>query len=371
MEIDDHIEKSEEGLEQIIAAAEMFEENHYLEAIKQKKLDEYKILRLTEDVKLWHSRMRKEALKLAMFSEHWIEDYATANNRRFQDAYNLFSKVRSSICSSRKIFRKFCRRTNKIPTNINASKHVTDRSILSAHVVGRDIFGLKSYNENVEILYETIKEFFSTLVLTLALCHRMIRDEAIVKNDGDRCLEIYKKCREAVLSSAKLLAKTFGIQIKQISKNELVERRKNAKSIKEFAQKNYHCLNKEEYLTLVAYEVISESSRNGMSKTETVLWGDNIDMVKKVRKAIINIEKLVQGKKKISGLLMLEFIKWCHVKKKHEHKLYDYFCETYQGSVLPVGWTQIFNTQKNLNISDEELANAFQKDLDSIEQIAA
>ena len=371
MEIDDHIEKSEEGLEQLIAAANMFEENHYLEAIKQKKLSDYNILQLTEEVKLWHSRIRKESLKLASFSEHWIEDYATANNRRFQDAYDLFAKVRSSISSSRKIFRKFCRRSMKNPINANASNHVTKRSLLSAHIVGRDIFGLKSYNENVETLYESIKEFFSTLIITLALCHRMLRDEAIVKKDGDRCLEIYKKCRESILSSAKLFAKTFGIQVKQVSESELIKRRKNAKNIKEFAQKNYHHFNKEEYMTIVAYEVISDSNKNGMSETETILWKSNIEMVKKVRNAIANIERLVPGKKKIGGLLMLEFIKWCHVEKNHEHKLYEYFCNTYQGTVPPVGWTQIFNTKKDLKISDDELASAFQKELDKIEQIAA
>ena len=41
MKIDDNIEKSEDGLEQLIDAALMFEENHYLDAIRQKKLDEY------------------------------------------------------------------------------------------------------------------------------------------------------------------------------------------------------------------------------------------------------------------------------------------------------------------------------------------
>jgi uncharacterized protein (DUF2147 family) len=37
MELIDKIEKTEEGLELIISAAYLFEENHYLEAIRQKK----------------------------------------------------------------------------------------------------------------------------------------------------------------------------------------------------------------------------------------------------------------------------------------------------------------------------------------------
>lgn len=371
MILDTHIERSEEGLELLIAAAQQFEENRYVEAIQQKRLGEYDILSLTENVKLWHSRMRKESLNLAAFSENWLEDFATLNNKRFQEAFSLFSKVRSNISNSCRLLKKFCRKVMKNPTNPNASASVTKRSILSAHVVSRDIFGLKSYDEKVRILYEEMRDFFLDLIMTLALCHRMIRDEAFVRTDGDRCLEIYRNSRQKVLSSARMIAKTFGIETKQISESELIERRKNAKSSKEFAQKNYHRLNKDEYMTIIAYEVVSESKKNGLTETETLLWGSNIEKVKQVRYAVSNIENMVLGKKKISGYLMLEFIKWGRVKKEHEHRLYNYFCDEYKGSIKPVGWTQIFNTQKGLNISDDELAAAFQKELDSLNQNAA
>lgn len=371
MELVDRIEKSEEGLEQLITAALMFEENHYLEAIKQKKLSEYDILQLTEDVRLWHSKMRKESLKLSLFSEHFLDEFATDNNNRFHDAYALFNKVRSNINGSRKMFRKFCRRIMKNPTNENASNSVIDRSILSAHVVSRDIFGLKSYSENVEILYNEMKGFFTTLVLTLALCHRMIREEATIMKDAERCLEIYKKCREDILSSARIFARTFNIKTEKVSESELLEHRKNAKSMKEYAHKHYHHINKAENLTVVAYEIVCDSDRNGLSKIEELLWQGDVEMVKKVREVIAIFDKLVVGKKKISGLLMLEFIKWCHVKERHEHKLYEYFLENYQGNIPPVGWTQIFNTRKGLNITDEKLAEGFQKELDILKKEAA
>ena len=177
MKIEIEIEKSEEGLDQIIQAAVLFEENHYLEAVRTKNMTEHEIMHLTEDVKLWHSRMRKESMKLAAFSEKFLDEFATDNNSRFQEAYEMFSKVRSTIAGSRKMFKKFCMRMMKNPVNPDASHSVYARSILSAHVVSSDLFGLHSYNDKVQTLYEEMKEFFTTLVLTLALCHRMIRDE--------------------------------------------------------------------------------------------------------------------------------------------------------------------------------------------------
>lgn len=371
MKIDDNIEKSEDGLEQLIDAALMFEENHYLDAIRQKKLDEYDILQLIEDVRLWHSRMRKEQLKLAKLSEHWIEDYATNCNNRYKEAYDLFVKVRSCISSSRKLFKKFCRRVMNNPTNGNASRNVLDRSVLSANVVSLDIFGLKSYQENVVTLYEEMSSFFATLVGTLALCHRMLRDEAITKNDPERVWEIYQKCKNELLSSARMFARTFNIDVKQITESELIERRKKAKNVREYIHRNYHCLNKAEYATLIAYEVVQESNNNGLTEQETLLWGNDVEMVMKVRNAIVNIERLATGKKKISGYLMLQFIKWCKVKKEHEHSLYNYFCDTYKGKIPPVGWTQVFNTRKDLVVSDEELAQAFEKELQTLLSDAA
>ena len=44
MILDTHIERSEEGLELLIAAAQSFEENRYIAAIKLKKLSEFEML---------------------------------------------------------------------------------------------------------------------------------------------------------------------------------------------------------------------------------------------------------------------------------------------------------------------------------------
>lgn len=374
MQLENHIEKSEEGLGQIIQAAELFEENHYLEAVRMKKMAEYDILQLTEDVRLWHSRMRKESLKLAVFSEHFLEEFATNNNLRFQEAFEMFSKVRSTIAGSRKMFKKFCMRVMKTPSNPDASRSVFDRSILSAHIVSRDLFGIQSYSDQVQTLYEEMKMFFTTLVLTLALCHRMIRDEKMIRQDAPRCLEIYRKCRAEILSSARLFAKTFNIQLRQTTESELIERRKNAKSLQEWAQNNYHRMNKEQQLVLVAYEVISEGTVHGLSAVESLLWSNNVKKVERVRHVIAHFDHLLPtSKKNIDGFMLLKFIKWCEVGKKNEHKLYDYFKDNYRGSKHIVGWTQVFNTQKaySSTITEKQLAEAFEKDINLLEEIAA
>lgn len=374
MNIDDHIEKSEEGLEQLIEAAMMFEENHYLEAVSQKKLKEYDILSLTEDVKLWHSRMRKESLKLAAFSEHFLDEFATDNNKRFHDAYDLFRKIRSTISSSRKLFRKFCNRFMRNPSNPNADCSLLSRSTLSAHAVSRDVFGMASYGEEVLTLYNCLKDFFTTLVVTLSLCHRMIRDEAAIKQDGKRCLAIYKKCREDILSSARMFAKTFNINLQQVSGQDYLERRKKAKSIQEYAQKDYHRRNKAEFLSVVAYEVIAEGTSQGMTDKESILWPNQLEKVKQVRYAITRLDDMVApNKKNIDGKLLLEFIKWCGVSPHHERKLHQYLLDNYQGKKHIVGWTQVLNTRKDLegSFSEQDLAEAFGKQLAELKKDAA
>jgi hypothetical protein len=374
MRLNTDIEKSEEGLEEIIRAALLFEENHYLEAVRLKRLDEYDILQLTEDVRLWHSRMRKESLKLSLFSETFLDEYATNNNLRFRDAYQLFSKVRSTISGSRKMFKKFCMRVMKNPSNPNASNSVLDRSLLTAHAVSRDIFGLAGYDEKVRTLYEEMKMFFTTLVVTLSLCHRMIRDEEEIMKNAPRCLEIYRKCREGLLSSARLFARTFNVQVKTVTENELIARRQKATSLQDYAQRNYHKLTKEEYLTVVAYEVVSEGAHQGMTEMESLLWPNNPEKAFKVREVIAHFDQLLpEGKKKFGGKLLLEFIKWGGVSKDYEHKLYNHLITNYECDKEFVGWTQVFNTQKELcgSFSDEQLAQAFEDELAKLEKQAA
>ena len=369
MIISNHIEKTEDGLEQLIDAATRFEENHYLDAVRQKKLKEYDILSLTEDVVIWHGRMRKESLRLAAFSETFLEQFATDNNKCFHEAYNLFSKIRSTISGSRKVFRKFCRRVLRNPTNPAASNSLLSRSLLSSHAVSQDIFGMASYDDKVLTLYDKLKEFFSTLIITLSLCHRIICDEAAIKKDGGRCLEIYQKCRQQVLESARLLAKTFNISTQQISKEEYIERRRKAKNIREYAQDNYHKRNKAEFMTIVAYEVIAEGNSHGLTEIESMLWADNPEKVKEVRYAITRLDDIVgTGKKNIDGKLLLEFIKWSGVNEKHERKLYNYLNDNYHGKKHIVGWTQVCNTRKDYreSLTNEQLTDAFAKELNDL-----
>lgn len=373
MEIESRIEKSEESLSHLIDVAALFEENRYLEAVRQKRLNEYQILQLTEDVKLWHSRMRKESIRLAAFSERFPEDFATDDNMCFQNAFDLLNRVRSTISGSRKVFRRFCRRVMKTPSNPEASHSVYDRSLLGAHVVSRDIFGMKSYDENVHVLYDEMAAFFTTLVLTLSLCHRMIQDEALIRSDAKRCLAIYKKCREEILASARLFAKTFNVRVETISESELIQRRRKAKSMDEYAQHGYHRINKEEFLTIVAYEVISEGNRNGLTDAEALLFGTHVDKALRVRQVISRFNELTDSQKKIDGKLLVEFIKWCGVKPDHEHKLYDHFRDEYKGGLHVVGWTQVFGKRKELMefFSDEQLAESFENLLKKLDEQVA
>lgn len=369
MEINSNIEKSSDGLEQLIEAAKLFEENHYLDAIRQKRLKEYDILSLTEDVKIWHGRMRKESLRLAAFSETFLEQFATDDNKCFHEAYDLFSKIRSTISGSRKVFRKFCRRVMRNPINPAVSNSLLSRTLLSSHAVSQDIFGIASYDDKVQTLYEQLKNFFSTLIVTLSLCHRMICDEAAIKKDGTRCLEIYQNCRREVLESARLFAKTFNISTQQISKEEYIERRKKAKSLKEYAQDNYHKRNKAEFINLVTFEVITEGNSHGLTDTESMLWPDNPEKVKQVRYAITRLDDMVESNKKnIDGKLVLEFIKWSGVNEKHERKLYNYLNDNYHGKKHIVGWTQVCNTRKDYreSLTNEQLADAFAKELNDL-----
>lgn len=92
--------------------------------------------------------------------------------------------------------------------------------------------------------------------------------------------------------------------------------------------------------------------------------------MRKVIKQFDDIPGIIGQKNKLSSHSIVEFIKWCKVEKSKEKKLYvEYFCENYKGRYELLGWTAINKERKDLaaiGISDEDLADGFEKTLKSI-----
>ena len=236
-----------------------------------------------------------------------------------------------------------------------------------------DLFGIESFECSVQQLFHVMTTFFATVLSTLALCHRMIVSEREIRQDADRCLDIYNDTCAKLMDEVNQMSRWLG-DVKDLSENTLLKRKHQARSEKAFARENYHQYTPAELKQMLMIEVLRRGQNDGLTEEEALLWPNDHEQALKVRRVIPLIDQLgAEGLKgKMDSGLIIEFLKWCKVDSKLEKRLYQYFCRAYkeQGGRLQVlGWSSISQVRKDRRdreISDEEQAASFERLLSRI-----
>ena len=100
------VEKDDKTLVEIITALEQFEEDRFIAGIQARHYTKYDIDQAIDMVATYQSRMNIEARSLVRFSETFIQQFATDNNKCFETAERYFNRIRSTLCAIKKVFQK-------------------------------------------------------------------------------------------------------------------------------------------------------------------------------------------------------------------------------------------------------------------------
>ena len=367
------VEKNESSLLQIIQAVESFNAGGFLESLRRRNLSTYEIDQMVDEVRMHQIKMNREVKALVRFSETFLISYATENNRCYETAEQLFNHIRSTISGARKVLRKTCPRRMRRQPEGKEQPLFYLRSMLTVGSHTGDLFGIESFECSVQQLFHEMTTFFATVLSTLALCHRMIVSEREIRQDADRCLDIYNDTCAKLMDEVNQMSRWLG-DVKDLSENTLLKRKHQARSEKAFARENYHQYTPAELKQMLMVEVLRRGQNDGLTEEEALLWPNDHEQALKVRRVIPLIDQLgAEGLKgKMDSGLIIEFLKWCKVDSKLEKRLYQYFCRAYkeQGGRLQVlGWSSISQVRKDRRdreISDEEQAASFERLLSRI-----
>jgi len=367
------VEKNESSLLQIIQAVESFNAGGFLESLRRRNLSTYEIDQMVDEVRMHQIKMNREVKALVRFSETFLVNYATENNRCYETAEQLFNRIRSTISGARKVLRKTCPRRMRRQPEGKEQPLFYLRSMLTVGSHTGDLFGIESFECSVQQLFHVMTTFFATVLSTLALCHRMIVSEREIRQDADRCLDIYNDTCAKLMDEVNQMSRWLG-DVKDLSENTLLKRKHQARSEKAFARENYHQYTPAELKQMLMIEVLRRGQNDGLTEEEALLWPNDHEQALKVRRVIPLIDQLgAEGLKgKMDSGLIIEFLKWCKVDSKLEKRLYQYFCRAYkeQGGRLQVlGWSSISQVRKDRRdreISDEEQTASFERLLSRI-----
>lgn len=213
----------------------------------------------------------------------------------------------------------------------------------------------------------------------------MIRQEEEVLGDYDRLKKIFEKSCDEVLRCVNDVFDTFG-EVKLISEEELAERRKNARPMKEWLQKDYHAHDKN-WLKREAYIYRLASGRQyGLDEKASVLWAHNPEWGRKVCDLIPQLDTLHipykhSKKADAAGKIgtydareMAYFVKWSAVShmsidgktvidEKNERQFYENYLKVhYKGDYLLPSWQAVCRERRfcyGRKIPMQEMANNF------------
>lgn len=378
------VQRNYTGFNQLYDAARAFEELNAMEAIVACKFNLKKVQQTLNLVRMYQARLNIESMDLVEFSETFIEQYATDHNECFRIAEKLVRRIGTTITGSMKIFRKFCpvvrRKLDKYGNVVPA----LDYTRLRFRQYHGQFFGAEVYIDTVETLLHELATFFYHLVTTLKLCKDMIRQEEEVKGDYERLKVIFEKSCDEVLHCVRETFKTFG-KTQLISNEELEERRKNARPMKEWLAKDYHAHDKE-WLKREGYIRRLVSGRHyGLDDKASVLWARNPEWGQKVCEIISKLDTLnipfknskkatEQGKKgTFDAREMVYLVKWSAVSRMsddgrqvidevNERQFYLYLVDNYKGDFLLPTWQAVCRERRfcyDRNISMQEMADNF------------
>ena len=369
------VEKDDKTLLEIIDMLEQFEKDKFIAGLQMRHYSQFQIEQTLDMVRSYQARMNIEARALSNFSETFIQQFATDNNKCFDKAQRYFNRIRSTLCALKKVFQMTCRKSMaQLPEGIE-NPSVFERSPLGKGTYMVDMYGLASYGDLVQQLFHEMETLLTTATSTLALCHQMIDNETMIREDVELLKSIYQNSCQQLMGSVREYADLMEAP-EQLPETELNKRRRKARSMDDFLRAEYHNVAKQEFKKYVWLEAVRQGRNDGLTEEETFLWPNNHEKVQAVRWAIENFDMMdVEGQLgKLDSVTMVCFLKWCGVERTKEKRLYQYFCDMYKGRLQPLVWSSISKERKEQRehgVTDRGAAATFQRMLDAVTELVA
>ena len=346
------IEKSKEGLLQILAVIKNYEkdgEARFIAGIQSRNFSEYKIQQLICVVRERLNMTRRELLRLSEIALTYNKQWATDDNNCFRDAEKLFRKIRSTLKGTKIIYKKFtpiCRKRN-MDKVFHSSVFV--KSTLAYAECGRDLYGLDSYSDSVSTLYAEMGAFFTHVIAVLLICHRELAKEASISADAEQCLQLLNDQCKTIVDDMK---DVIGMLSKEkASENELLQKSKKTGSLKAFAQEGFHKYNIESVTRYATSRAVENGAAYGLDDVEALYFAEHPEKGRRAKEVMANFDAIAEKGRgdKMDTTAIAEFICWTELGIARG---YSYFAATYNGSYeLPQKksvWAR-FNSFKKLD----------------------
>ena len=325
---DDKYEKKEERMLDVIDTVQELTKDRFIASLYIRHYNPIDV-----DIKLAEVRrcldiVHGESLRLAKLELTYNLDFAVDDNQRFTTAQRLFNRLRSSMACIRKTFRQSCPIIRKLPRNPNFRPSIFERSVLTKGCCARDLYDITSFDDNVQALYYEQQALFSNVILSLAICYRVIKQEREISADPKLCVQRLEEQCQRILAD---LEDKIDL-MKEIPEND-IQKMIDLLGKEKFAQQYFH---KPTVKTLTDYVIYSAQQRvkqQRLAQKTSLVFSDPV----KERDVILLLEHFDElrpdKRRKMNALKIRLFCNWCNGGKIDypKEKYYSYLLSNYQG----------------------------------------
>ena len=368
MEYDDKYEKTEERMLDVINTVHDLSEDRFIASLYIRNVKPIDI-----DIRLAETRrclaiVNGETLRLAKYEFTYNKDFAVDNNQRFTTAERLFNRLRSSMASVRKKIRQGCPIIRKKPRNPNFINPSTfERSVLTKGCCGRDLYGITSFQDNVQALYYEQQALFANVILSLAICYRVIKEEKEISADPERCIERFQdQCRRLLDDMEDIFDVTKNIEESEIQKK--IEEM----GLREYCSKNFHKPSVKELKQYVLKTASQATETERLSQMMTLFIRDE-GKRHDVMLVLSHFDELRPNNRKMMNALTIRlWCNWCDGGKVDNPKqnYYKLLLEGYKGTKEQFpDWHAITQSKSRLKGRDiMDVQREFNAEIDALLQ---
>lgn len=364
------ITNPEEGLDAILMAAERFDTDRFLFALKYKNYDEAQLERMGAEIAVSREKLEKEFKRLQEFAEPFNKAFVTDNNKCYDVALRVLNKIKSGISETKRIYMKFCprgRRDRILPVFGNMSVSAFQYSKLSCENVQLDLFGLEDFPPTIQGLYREMEKFFILLRKSIKLCKQVITDERTIRKDGRYCQHLYEQFKEKFLKKIANVIMMISRDSDCLSakNNPVIAARQQYGAPEAFAQHAFHNYTVKDMEHYVLKETFDEEQYGDMSNMEKLLFKCDPELTRKVRLIIAHFDEFMpeeHTRKKLDAKRVLMLQQWSGIQQGSEEYFVQYFNEKYQqvkGHRYDTVTNAAVNSHKAWLLRNEEEYNKF------------
>lgn len=327
-----------------------------------------------EEVEKFNSAIRisifyvsSEFERIKMLRKVYNLEYPTDHKKYFSTVATFMSKMRSTLSSYKNLMTDF--RKKQRGKKIKRSFHGIDPTALHEGEYSADIFGLESYPDKVQEMFDNINNFLKLANGVFQEAIDVINEEKAIRSDPNLACPIYENSYQQSVKDNKKLIEMLDAGNVNVD-HDIVKAMETTVDVRMLIASLFHEISFADFNYFCACKAINDGRKAGLTDEEAAIFGKkNAKKVFRLRVLLDHITELVEQrdditewKDKLSGKFMMHLLYWCGWSGSKNDAMLNYISKRCEGKICVVKMGAVMAAKSKLIHYDFSKQSMLQND---------